>query len=260
MNGKLAGRVAVVTGGGSGIGEGICRAFAAEGAVVAVADIDETAGERVTSEIVRVAGAAHSWKIDVTRGDDVERAADEIEQKLGPIEIWVNNAGVSKIVPFLECTEELWDLTMRVNLKGAFFGCRAAVRRMLPRKRGAIINMSSQSGKMGASHYQAYCASKFGVIGLTQSLAVEFAREGLRVNAICPGIVLTPMWEQQMAQYSRKKGIEVGGLQEYWKGNIPAGRVATVSDVALTAVFLASDESSYIFGQAINVSGGSVMY
>ena len=129
-------------------------------------------------------GRAGTWAFDVSDRPAVEQAADQIEKQLGPIDIWVNNAGISHIVPFLECSEELWDQTLRINLRGAFIGCQAAIRRMLPRRQGVVLNMSSQSGKVGNSHYAAYCASKFGIIGLTQSLAVEFA--GDRNPSECP--------------------------------------------------------------------------
>ena len=140
-------------------------------------DIQEEPAEQIAEEIQHSGGRAIAVVCDVTDQADIGRAADQVEQELGPLAIWINNAGVSYILPFLDCTEQIWTQTLEVNLKGAFLGCQAAIRRMLPRNCGVIINMSSQSGKVGNSHYTAYCASKFGVIGLTQSLAVEFAAE-----------------------------------------------------------------------------------
>lgn len=269
---KLERRVAVVTGGGRGIGEAICRAFAAEGAHVAILDIDEKAARRLADQIeaegigARSIGAGSSgparaaaWAVDVTDAGAVERAASEIEVRLGPIEVWVNNAGVSKIVPFLECTEELWDAIIRVNLKGTFNGCKAAIARMLPRRRGVIINMSSQSGKQGTSQYQAYCASKFAIIGLTQSLAVEFAGASIRVNALCPGFVRTPLWDEQLPDYAAKKGIPADKVLPYLEERVPLGRLCSPEEVSRAAVFLASDEASYITGEALNLSGGALM-
>lgn len=252
---RLADRVAVVTGGGGQIGAAICRAFAAEGAAVAVADVRIEAAREVAAKI----GAGRAWAFDVSDSPSVEAAADEIEAALGPIEIWVNNAGISHVVPFLECSDEIWDETLRVNLRGAFVGCRAALRRMLPRGRGVILNMSSQSGKIGNSHYAAYCASKFGVIGLTQSLALEFAPFGIRVNAICPGVVFTGLWEGMLDGYARKRGIAPQEVKPYLESKIPMGRLCTAEDVANAAVFLASDEAAYMTGQSLNVSGGTVM-
>ena len=131
---------------------------------------------------------------------------------------------------------------------------------MLPRAKGVIINMSSQSGKVGNSHYQAYCASKFGVIGLTQSLAVEFASQGIRVNALCPGVVFTPLWESQLDEYAKKKSMSADEVKDYWRKSIPAGRIAEAGDVAKAAVFLAGDDADYIHGESLNISGGAVMH
>jgi sorbitol-6-phosphate 2-dehydrogenase len=176
------------------------------------------------------------------------------------VDILVNNAGVSYIIPFLECSQEIWDKTIEINLKGTFNCCQAAIKRMLLRKRGVIINMSSQSGKTGNSHYAAYCASKFGVIGLTQSLAMEFARQGIRVNALCPGVVFTPMWDTMVADYAKKRNIKPEEVKPYFESKIPLGRLCTEKDVADAAVFMASDKASYITGQAINLSGGAIMH
>jgi NAD(P)-dependent dehydrogenase (short-subunit alcohol dehydrogenase family) len=256
---RLADRVAVVTGGGSGIGAGICRAFAREGASVAVADLNLETATQVAAEIQSEGGRAVACRCNVADAVAVAAATDEVERTLGPLQIWVNNAGVSHVVPFLDLSEELWDLELDVNLKGAFIGCQVAIRRMLPRRRGVVLNMSSQSGKTGASQYAAYCASKFGVIGLTQSLALEFARQGIRVNAICPGVVLTGLWDAQIEDYARKRGLGVDQVRPYLEDKVPMGRLCTVEDVAATAVFLASDESAFITGQAVNVTGGLVM-
>ncbi len=255
----LINQVAVVTGGGSGIGAALCRRFATEGARVGIIDLDRDQAESTVREIIEAGGTAQAWKADVADRESVETVADSVEAELGPLTLWVNNAGVSTIVPFLECTDKTWDLTQRVNLKGAFVGCQVAIKRMVTRKRGVVLNMSSQSGKTGNSHYAAYCASKFGIIGLTQSLAVEFASEGIRVNALCPGVVFTPLWETMIEDYAAKRNMKPEDVRPYMEGKIPLGRLCTPEDVANTAAFLASDEAAYITGQAINVSGGAVM-
>ncbi len=257
---RLKDHVAVVTGGASGIGAAIATRFAREGARVALGDLDAAAAERRAAQIASASGDVRAWALDVTRRDDVERVAGEAEAALGPISIWVNCAGMSQIVPFLDCSEELWDRTLAVNLKGIFLCCQAAVRRMLPRRRGSIINLSSQSGKVGNSQFAAYCASKFGVIGLTQSLAVEVAPHGLRVNALCPGIVPTPMWDRQTADYARKRGIKPEEVRGYLLARIPMARVCGPEEVAAAALFLAGDDASYVTGQAINLTGGAVMH
>ncbi|MEE9307922.1 MAG: SDR family oxidoreductase [Spirochaetia bacterium] len=259
MGTRLFNKIAVVTGGGGGIGAEICSSFAKEGASVAVADIDIDAAQKVAAEINSSGSRAIALSFDVADIGATEKAADRTEIELGPIDIWVNNAGVSYIVPFLDCTEELWDNTLRVNLTGTFIGCREAIGRMRQRKQGVILNMSSQSGKKGSSHYAAYCASKFGIIGLTQSLAVEFASSGIRVNALCPGVVMTTLWKDMKEDYASKRGIKTEEVIPYLEKRIPMGRLCTPGDIAGVAVFLASDESAYITGEAVNISGGQMM-
>jgi sorbitol-6-phosphate 2-dehydrogenase len=250
----------VVTGGGGGIGSAVCRALAEEGAKVAVCDSRREAARAVADEIAATGGSAAAWSFDVSDRAAVENAASGIEDTLGSLDIWVNNAGVSRIVPFLDCTDEIWEQTLAINLTGAFIGCQAAIRRMLPRGRGTIVNMSSQSGKTGNSQYAAYCASKFAVIGMTQSLAVEFAKSGIRINAVCPGIVFTALWDGMVDDYARKRSIPPGEVRPYLESRIPMGRLCTPEDVGRTVVFLASDDASYITGQAINLAGGAEMH
>jgi NAD(P)-dependent dehydrogenase (short-subunit alcohol dehydrogenase family) len=257
---RLQDRVAVVTGGGSGIGAAICRALAQEGARVAVTDLRAEAAADVAGEIAGAGGSARPWTMDVGQRASVEAAAGEIFARYGPPDIWVNNAGISQIVPYLDCSDELWDRTLNINLKGAFIGCQVALAAMVPRRQGVILNMSSQSGKVATTQYAAYCASKFGIIGLTQSLALEFAGVGIRVNALCPGVVFTALWDGQLASYARKHGLKAEDVRPYLEGRIPMGRLCTAEDVARTAVFLAGDDAAYITGQAINISGGSVMH
>jgi NAD(P)-dependent dehydrogenase (short-subunit alcohol dehydrogenase family) len=257
---KLRGRVAVVTGGAGGIGAAICRALADEGAQVAICDARLDAAQAVADDIRARGHVAEAWAFDVTERSEVEAAANAIETTLGSPQIWVNNAGISRIAPFLDCGDDIWDATIAVNLKGAFIGCQAAIRRMVEHGEGVVINMSSQSGKAGNSHYAAYCASKFGIIGLTQSLAVEFARSGIRVNAICPGVVFTTLWDGMVDDYARKRNLAPEEVRTYLESRIPMGRLCTPEDVARTTVFLASDDASYITGQAVNLSGGSVMH
>ncbi len=171
---KLENKTAVVTGGGSGIGAGLCRGFAAEGAHVAVTDVDLNAAETVAEEIRAAGGKADTWAMNVCDSEQVNDVAQNIADATGGVDVWVNNAGVSYITPFLECSDELWNKTISINLTGTFNGCRAALKQMSAQGSGIIINMASQSGKQGNAQYAAYCASKFGIIGLTQSLALEF--------------------------------------------------------------------------------------
>jgi sorbitol-6-phosphate 2-dehydrogenase len=253
----LKDKIAIVTGAASGIGKAIAENYAREGAKVAIADINLEAATKVAKSISK---DARGVKVDIADAQSVRLMVGTVESVLGPIDILINNAGVSYITPFLECTETIWDKTIAINLKGTFNCCQAVIEKMLPRKNGVILNMSSQSGKAGNSHYAAYCASKFGIIGLTQSLAIEFAQENIRVNAICPGVVLTPLWDQMMADYAKKRNMKSEEVKPYFESRIPLGRLCSEQDVADLAVFLASEKASYITGQSINVSGGSIMF
>ena len=254
---RLKDKVAIITGSASGIGKGIAQRFAEEGAKVAIADINLELAEKTAEE---TGDCAMAVAVNVSDKESVEKMVDAVESKLGALDIFVNNAGVSYISPFLECSEELWDKTMAINLKGTFNGAQAAIKRMIVRKKGVILNMSSQSGKAGNSQYTAYCASKFGIIGLTQSLAMEFAKDGIRVNALCPGVVFTPLWDSMIVDYAKKRGMAVEEVEPYFESKIPLGRLCTPEDVASTAVFLASDEAEYITGESINLSGGTIMH
>jgi len=254
---RLKNKVAIVTGAASGIGKAIAERFTEEGARVAIADLDLTAVLKTAEKIGPPAFAIH---VDVGQMASVEAMVEKVKANLGQVDILVNNAGVSYITPFHECSEELWDKTIRVNLKGAFNCCRTVIKDMLARKSGVILNMSSQSGKAGNSQYTAYCASKFAIIGLTQSLAVEYAKSGIRVNALCPGVVFTPLWNSMIADYAKKRDMKPDNVKPYLESKIPMGRLCTEQDVADAAVFLASDEASYITGQSINLSGGAVMH
>jgi NAD(P)-dependent dehydrogenase (short-subunit alcohol dehydrogenase family) len=256
----MKGKCVLITGGGSGIGEGLGKAFACEGANVVFVDLNPDVIDIAASIETGKGNKCAGFIADVAKKADVRAAVASAEKEFDHVDILVNCAGISRIIPFLECGEEIWDLTLDVNLKGMFFLAQAAAPGMIKNKSGVIINMSSQSGKIGTSSYQAYCASKAGVIGLTQSLAVELAPYGIRVNSICPGVVLTPMWDKQTADYAKKRNMDPENVMSYFANKIPLGRIGTIEDIANLALFLASDKASYITGQAINVSGGSVMF
>ncbi len=257
---KLKDKVAVITGGGSGIGAGICREFYKEGAKVAICDLSKENVERVVDKIDGNQTSLLAVTANVSDSTGMESAAAKIEDYFGKIDIWVNCAGVSYIVPFLKCSEELWDKTIDVNLKGTFNGCQAAIKRMAKQNQGVILNMSSQSGKKGNAQYTAYCASKFGVIGITQSLALEFAGNNIRVNALCPGVVFTPLWDTMIGDYAAKRNMKPEEVKTYFEKKIPLGRLCSIEDIAKTAVFYASDDALYITGQSINITGGVIMH
>jgi len=258
---ELNGKTALVTGSARGIGKAIALRFAQEGAKVALNDINQENLKEAAKEIQKVSrGEVVYKKADVSKNKEVEELTQYVVEKLGVIEILVNNAAISRIIPFLDTSEELWDRTMEVNLKGAFLCCKAVIPGMIEKGGGKIINISSQSGKRGSKWHAAYCTSKFGIIGFTQSLALELASYKINVNAVCPGVVFTPLWEEHAANHARRRGIEEKEVKEDLVKNIPLGRLGTPEDVANLVLFLASSCSDYITGQAINLSGGSVLY
>lgn len=253
---KMDGKVIIITGGSSGMGVAMAKDFATRGAKVAVFDLNEEKGQQLAAE----AGQNVTYyKIDVTSKAEIEKGVSAVEEKDGPLTTLVNSAGISKMVPFLESSEELWDLTMNVNLKATFLCCQVAIGRMLEHGGGEILNMSSLSGKKASSWQTIYCASKFGVQGLTQSIAKEFADQNIRVNSICPGIVYTEMWEKLKHEYARKRKIDPEEVMDYFKGNIPMHRLVDMQDVINAAVFLLTENSSYLTGQSINLVGGEWM-
>jgi len=260
---RLQGRNAIVTGAGQGLGEALARRLGQEGANVVVADIADDKAQAVaaaiTSEYGVQAFAAHA---DVTRLEQCEAMVAETTRRLGGLDICVSNAGVLFSGPVDEIDPARWRLVIEVNLIGYFHVARAAVAPMKAQKSGVIIQINSKSGKKGSSKNSAYAASKFGGIGLTQSLALELAQDGIRVNAICPGNLLdSPLWVDSLyAQYAKRWGITEAEVRQRYLDQVPMGRGCTYQDVANVMVFLASDESSYMTGQAINVTGGQEMH
>ena len=257
---RLKNKVALVTGAGRGIGRAIVDLFDLEGASIAACDRDNESLNKLKDHPQQHGTECLTCVCDVSDSDDVKSAVDNVISRFGRIDILVNNAGVSYIVPFLEMDDETWDRTIAVNLRGTYLFCKAVLPHMVKQGEGKIINMSSQSGKLGNSHYAAYCASKSGIIGLTQSLALEFAEHGININAICPGVVFTPMWEEMIPDYARKRGIQPGEVKAYFESKIPLKRLAIPEDVANVALFLAGEDSNYMTGQAINITGGAIMF
>lgn len=256
---KLTGKTIVITGAGSGMGAAMAKDFASREAKVALFDLNEETGKKVQQEIVKNGGCAAYYKVDVTKKAEIEEAADDVEETLGKITSWVNSAGVSRMKPFLECSEELWDLTLDVNLKATFLCCQVAVTKMLSNGGGSIVNMSSLSGKKASSWQTIYCASKFGVQGLSQSIAKEFADQNIRVNTICPGIVHTEMWDRLKYEYAKKRNLDPEEVLPYFEKNIPMHRLVDLQDVIQAAIFLLTDCSSYLTGQSVNLVGGEWM-
>lgn len=257
---ELNDKTALITGAARGIGKTIALRFAQEGAKIALNDINKESLEDTAREIKKVSRERVIYKrADISKSKEVKELAQYVTEELGVIDILINNAAISQIVSFLDTSEKLWDRTMEVNLKGAFLCCQAVIPGMIKKGKGKIINMSSQSGKRGSKWHAAYCVSKFGIIGLTQSLALELAPYRINVNAVCPGVVFTSLWEEQAADHARREGIEEKEVKENLLKNIPLARLGTPEDVANLVLFLASSRSDYITGQAINLSGGSVL-
>lgn len=243
---RIKDRVAIVTGGGSGIGQGICSRLAEEGGVIAVLDIDFEAGQNTAHEIEKAGGRALAIKADVAIAPEVDAAVKEVISALGKIDILVNNAGVSLSTSVVKMSEEVWDKTIDINLKSVFLCCRAVIPHMKERRYGKILNISSILGLTGSPAMVHYGAAKTGVIGFTRGLATELGPRNINVNAIGPGIIDTPMLEQETA----------AGLRERLQEGVPLRRLGVPRDIANAALFLVSDDASYITGQCLFVCGG----
>jgi len=255
---KLQNKVAIVTGGGSGIGRGICIRYGQEGAKVVVADLNIDNAEKVAREIKTAGGTALAVKVDVTKLDDVKEAVATTLKVYGRIEILVNNAGIGKIIPFFETTEADWNMIFNVNCKGMLFFSQEVAKQMIKEgKGGKIINIASQAGRRGTALVLAYCASKAAVISMNQSIALALAEHKINVNAIAPGVVDTHFWEEVDKQFAKILGKKIGQAKREAVGVIPLGRIEKPEDIAGMAVFLASSDANYITQQCFNVDGGN---
>ena len=249
----FSGRTAIVTGAGSGIGRAIALRLAAEGCDIGIFDIDAP-GANATAGLVRAAGRRAAVATgSVARRADVEQGADALTRELGPIDILVNNAGILRTATFLDTTDTAWRDTFGVNLDGVFHFCQAILPQMVARRRGAVVNMASWTGKKGVPNHAAYSASKFAVIGLTQSMAGEMAAHGIRINAVCPGIIVETRMRVEAEALNKAQGLPD---VETRAKSIPMQRAGTPDEIARVVAFLASDEASYMTGQAINITGG----
>ena len=265
MEKLLQDRIAIVTGGGQGLGQSICLRLAREGCHVAVADLNEQTAHETAELVCKQTGQrAISIKVDVTDELQVEAMVKRTIDEFGRLDILVANAGILIAEEITEFPAEKWRAVMNVNLFGYFLTAKHAARIMKAQKKGAIIEINSKSGKKGSFKNSAYAASKFGGIGLTQSIALDLAEEGVRVNCVCPGNLLdSPLWTQGpnslYKQYAKKWGITEEQVRQKYIDQVPMKRGCTYEDVCNVVVFLASDQSSYMTGQAINVTGGQEM-
>jgi len=256
---ELNGKVAVITGGGSGIGAEMARLFAEHGAAVVISDINLAAAEGLRSALVAQGHKAIAVQHDVTDAAAAAALVFKAEEELGPIDILVNNAGVSGNSPFLEMTEEEWDRVINVNLKGHFLVTRAILPGMVARSYGRVINLSSICGKQGYPGIAHYCSSKFAIVGFTQSLAKEFAASGITVNTLCPGIVDTPINNYAVNRIAKDADLSRDDAWDAMVSNIPQGHPQTALDIARMALYLASDWAANMTGGSYHVDGGCVM-
>jgi NAD(P)-dependent dehydrogenase (short-subunit alcohol dehydrogenase family) len=246
---RLEDRTAIVTGGASGLGRAIALAYAREGARVVVVDRDQDGAQAVLADITALGRMALAVQADVARAADVEAAVGHALDAFGRLDVLVNSAGVSTNRPFLETTEHDFERVIQTDLKGTFFFGQAVARRMVQQGGGSIVNVASQSGAVYVRGLSAeYHAAKAAVIHLTRVMAVELGSHGVRVNAIAPGLVLTPL--------TQPRWDSLPAMREYHLGKLPLGRVGQPGDIVGPAVFLASDESAYVTGHTLFVDGG----
>ena len=247
---RLQNKVALITGAGSGIGRESSLLFSGEGAKIVVVDLNESAGQETVELIGNSGGIAEFFQADVSKARDVQKMIEHAERTYGKLDVVFNNAGIfpDDDASVLDTEEKVWDLVMDVNLKSVFLGCKFGIPALLRAGGGSVINTASFVALMGAATSQiAYTASKGGVLAMTREMAVEFARQNIRLNALCPGPVDTPLLQRILADPDKRERRLV---------HIPMGRFAQASDVAKAALFLASDESSYINGATFTVDGG----
>ena len=250
---RLEGKVALITGGTSGIGSATAERFASEGAAVAITGRNSERGEQVVQTIVASGGDALFIRSDVRLAADCRQAVDKTLERFGKIDVLFNNAGVLHPRTVPECTEEEWDETIDSSLKGAFLMSKYVIPSMIQNGGGSIIHTSSGWGILGGDRAAAYCAAKGGLIVMAKAMAIDHGPDGIRVNCVCPGDVMTPMLPDEAAKRDISWDDYIAGAADR-----PLGRVGTTEDIANAVLFLASDESSFVTGDALVVDGGGI--
>ncbi len=254
---RLKGKVAIITGAARGIGAAFARAYAREGATVAITDIDMARAEQTATAI---GPSAFAVRLDVTDQSSIDSAIAEMEKRCGAIDILVNNAALFDMAPIVEITRASYDRLFSINVAGAFFTMQAVARSMIKHKRkGKIINMASQAGRRGEALVAVYCATKATVISLTQSAGLDLIKHGINVNAIAPGVVDGEHWAGVDALFAKYENLPIGEKKRQVAAGVPYGRMGTAEDLVGMAIFLASEESNYIVAQTYNVDGGQWM-
>ena len=250
---RLQNKVIIVTGAGGGLGEGIAKLLGNEGATVVVAEVREEAGARVASNIKRRGGKAINLRCDVSSNGDIQEAVDQSVRRFGRVDGLVNNAGVNFVKDTLQVTPEDWDRVIGIDLRGAFFFMQSVIRQMLRQRptRGSIVNIASVHSTAAYPGAAPYDAAKWGLVGITKTIAVEYASRGIRANAISPGLLNAQIWRDAMRIVDSKKEC-----WQYWKNNIPMERIIEPEEIAYLCLFLLSDESSCITGANVLADGG----
>jgi NAD(P)-dependent dehydrogenase (short-subunit alcohol dehydrogenase family) len=256
MPNRLAGKTAIITGGGQGIGEAIARRFADEGARVVIADVNAATGEAVAADLRAAGHTALAIQTDVADSAAVNRLADQVGRELGPADVLVNNAGIVVFRDPLHCTDDDWRRCFSVDLDGVWYGCRAFLPQLIERGGGSIINIASSHASQIIPNCFPYPVAKHGLVGLTRALAIDMAAQGVRVNAISPGYILTPNVVSYWSTFPDPAAERARVMQMH-----PVKRIGTPDEVAWTAVFLASDEAGFMTGANLQIDGGmSILY
>ncbi len=269
---RLKGKVAIVTGSGQGIGKGIALRLANEGAHVVIAEYKADNAHAVAHEISRIGPRALAYPVDIGDTDQIDQMVNDVVAEFGKLDILVNNAGVLETLPLFDLTPEKWDWLQRVNQRGVFFALRAAAMQMVAQipeevkaagkadhSYGKIVNLSSVAGRKGRPYAAHYSAAKWAVISMTQSAAGYLAPYNINVNAICPGVVPTPMWDDIDKTQAQRFGLQQGEWIQNTVDKVPLKRAAKPDDIGAAVAFLCSEDADYITGQALNVDGGMEM-
>ena len=273
ISGRHTGKVAIITGAGQGIGRGVAKRFTQEGARVVVAEFNKINAEEVAHELSALGVEALAYPVDISDAEWVQQMVTDVVAAFGHIDILVNNAGLSRPMPLFDLTLESWEPVIKVNLNGLFFTLQAVAKQMVaqipeavrqaglaPQSYGKIVNFSSVAGRSGRPYDAAYSATKWGVISITQSAASYLAPYNINVNAVCPGLVPTPMWDNiDKVQGQQRQGMQPGEWMQKSIESIPLKRPAAPEDIAAAVSFLCSDDADYITGQSLNVDGGIEM-
>lgn len=261
MEQSVEGQVAIVTGAGQGIGRAIALRLAQDGMDVVVADLRAQEAEAVAGEVRAQGRRALALTIDVAKASDRERMIATTLAQLGRLDALVNNAGIQRVSMPLDVTEEHWDAVMNVNAKAVYFCCELALRHMLRWGSGRVVNIASLAGKAASTPYHpVYNVSKAAVIAMTKTFALTYANRGVRVNAVCPGVIETPMQDVVDREFARVTGKQAEEIRAERVGRIPMGRIGLAEDVAAVVSFLVGPDSGYMTGQALNVTGGIITY